>query len=149
MCVCVCVCFVFFVFFLLFFFFFYRMINSSQKAFSYFYHVSQKMRIWSIDQFLALLLQNLFLGIQLFCFMQVLVAWGISFLIPGAVVIRGPGGLRWLGGGRLLLHYVGRCLLPDACGYPVSPVALVNVSSEGLCFACQVLFITFFQTFGV
>ena len=38
-------------------------------------------------------------------------------------------------------HYLGRRLLPDAYGYPVSRTASVDMCSEGMCFACCCLFV--------
>ena len=87
----------------------------------------------------------------LFLPLQVLVAWGISFLMPGAVVFRGPGWLRWLGGGRLLVFSsLDRRLLPDVFGCPVTRIASVDMSSEGdalLAKSCPSP--VFPQTFGV
>ena len=53
-----------------------------------------------------------------------------------------------LWGDAWFLHYLGRRLLPDVCGYHVFRIASVGViimCLEGLCFACRILPITCFS----
>ena len=42
-------------------------------------------------------------------------------------------------------HNLGRRLLPDVCGYPVSRIVSLDVCLERVCFACRIFSVTCFS----